>query len=429
MRLNKSLPARAASQFGWANVSGTWLAPMPALVCIALLFAPVPVVFGQMIEVPRFPEPINDSDAARTFNAGTQAESAPLSTSEIPLFTYQIFASRDGKTYRGSMVGGSPFSSKTNNKTQKVKFVIVPVVLKFVFGTGSVVTFSPIAGDRGCLGAGNTALSLTTRSPLFHPVSFTMNGEDVGDTTYPDAFRRAEFFTKVGPNYHLTFSVKTLTAQTVKLVASDSPSAHATVYHACGLCGTNTGNTNIPGALGVVDINTFDPIAQRLIRNLKLNPCEFPFFVFYNSVLSQGNATLDNCCILGYHNSETGRVTNPGQTYGVAEFEGRDQTAFTGVSDISVMTHEVDEWINDPSGNNLVPAWGDIGQQPGCQNNLEVGDPLSGTLFPSATLHGFTYHFQELAFFSWFYGQPSIGAGGLFSNNGTFTTDAGVVCR
>jgi hypothetical protein len=62
------------------------------------------------------------------------------------------------------------------------------------------------------------------------------------------------------------------------------------------------------------------------------------------------------------------------------------------------------------------------------QNNLEVGDPLTGTLFPSVTLSGFTYNPQELAFFSWFYGAPSSGTGGAFSNNGAFAKDAGSVC-
>jgi hypothetical protein len=42
--------------------------------------------------------------------------------------------------------------------------------------------------------------------------------------------------------------------------------------------------------------------------------------------------------------------------------------------------------------------------------------------------NGYTYHLQELAFFSWFFGAPSIGIHGWFSNNGTFLTDAGPVC-
>jgi hypothetical protein len=98
--------------------------------------------------------------------------------------------------------------------------------------------------------------------------------------------------------------------------------------------------------------------------------------------------------------------------------------AFGGTADISPSSHEIAEWANDPLGNNATPLWGGIGQVGGCQGNFEVGDPLSGTLFPSVVLSGFTYNPQELAFFSWFYGTPSLGSGGKFSNNGKFSGDA-----
>jgi hypothetical protein len=47
---------------------------------------------------------------------------------------------------------------------------------------------------------------------------------------------------------------------------------------------------------------------------------------------------------------------------------------------------------------------------------------------PVKMSNGFTYSLQELAFFSWFYGAPSVGVNGWYSNNGTFTTDAGPNC-
>ena len=34
--------------------------------------------------------------------------------------------------------------------------------------------------------------------------------------------------------------------------------------------------------------------------------------------------------------------------------------------------------------------------------------------------NGLTYRLQELAFFSWFFGGPSLGTGGKYSSNGTF---------
>lgn len=60
------------------------------------------------------------------------------------------------------------------------------------------------------------------------------------------------------------------------------------------------------------------------------------------------------------------------------------------------------------------------------QANLDVGDPLTGTdLAPVKMPNGFSYHLQELAFFSWFYGAPSTAVHDWFSNNNTFSDKAG----
>ena len=73
-----------------------------------------------------------------------------------------------------------------------------------------------------------------------------------------------------------------------------------------------------------------------------------------------------------------------------------------------------------PYRNNSTRPWGNIGSQTGCVGDLEVGDPLAATDFTD-TVSGFTYHPQELAFFSWFYDQsPSLGVHGWYSDQGTF---------
>jgi hypothetical protein len=85
--------------------------------------------------------------------------------------------------------------------------------------------------------------------------------------------------------------------------------------------------------------------------------------------------------------------------------------------------------VNDPFGTNLVPAWG-IGEQTQCQSDLEVGDPLArNDPYRILASNGFTYHLQELANFSWFFGGPSTAANGWYSNGATFLTDAGPVCQ
>jgi hypothetical protein len=59
----------------------------------------------------------------------------------------------------------------------------------------------------------------------------------------------------------------------------------------------------------------------------------------------------------------------------------------------------------------------------GCQSNLEVGDPLTGTPMSVKMHNGVVYHPQDLAFFSWFYRDAkSLGINGWYSLNGTFRT-------
>jgi len=52
---------------------------------------------------------------------------------------------------------------------------------------------------------------------------------------------------------------------------------------------------------------------------------------------------------------------------------------------------------------------------PRSRGSLEVRDPLTGAnIQPVLGPNGFTYNLQELAFFSWPYGAPSIAVNGCF---------------
>jgi hypothetical protein len=106
------------------------------------------------------------------------------------------------------------------------------------------------------------------------------------------------------------------------------------------------------------------------------------------------------------------------QTYAVADY---DNSGIIVPGDVTVLAHEVGEWMDDPYTNNPTRPWGHIGQVTNCQTNLEVGDPLTGKSL-TVSMNGFKYHPQELAFFSWFYRQsPSLVVNGLYSNNGPFS--------
>jgi hypothetical protein len=217
---------------------------------------------------------------------------------------------------------------------------------------------------------------------------------------------------------------------TISAIVINVPAANGVAYPSAAFGGCPTGTE------GIVDLNIYEPALFNAIATglgaQGVNPATFPMFVTHNVVECEAFAAGVNCgtfapntacCILGFHDS-SGQ-----QTIGTADFDTSD-IFLSPVPDVSDMSHEVAEWMNDPFGNNPTPLWGNIGQVAGCQGNLEVGDPLSGTLGPPIynPENGFTYHMQETAFFSWFYGAPSVGIHGWFSNNDTFTHDAGPVC-
>ena len=342
-----------------------------------------------------------------------EARISAAAATTIPMWDYSITSPLDGVQYSGTMVGRSPFFHGA--RTTNVPTVIVPV--EIVMPDGGV--FDPTVPDPTCLPSpsGTTALALVQQSPVLQPATYTLGGTIVGTTQYSDAFQRSNFWTNVsatGDRYHTMLSpVTTIGKITVNVTAANG------MTYASGGC----------GQIGVMDINWWQTyVESNIIPSLRtVNPTIMPAFVFYNVVMAQGTTSLtgSSCCILGYHSA----FGTPVQTYSVADF---DATTLFGPasSAISALSHEVAEWMDDPLGTNLTPAWGNIGQATACQNNLEVGDPLSGTFFPSLVMsNGVTYTPQELAFFSWFYRQsPSIGVKGWYSGNGTFTTGAGPVC-
>jgi hypothetical protein len=172
--------------------------------------------------------------------------------------------------------------------------------------------------------------------------------------------------------------------------------------------------------IGGIEISWLDGYIQSTVipalASRGVNPANVPIFLMHNVIEYIGDPSV--CCDMGYHSAVS---TGAGiQTYAVAEYD--NDGGFPGISDISALTHEVAGWQNNPYATNPTPQWARTSPQPACVAGLEVGDPLTGTTF-SDTVGGFTYHPQELAFFSWFYDQsPSLGVHGWYSDQGTFTT-------
>ncbi len=341
---------------------------------------------------------------------------------------------RDGNEYTGVMVGSKPFdhgSGQTNVATQIIPIVFKTHTVATSVGAGGILvttpgnnTFNPTQPDRACLGSrNNNPLRLFQQSPIFQSADFNYGGTNVGRTQTTDAFQRANFWKVIDRNdYHVTLGPVT----NFNPIMIDVPAASG-----LALATTSLGPPAFCAPMGIVDANLFDLIINNTILPALaphgVNHGTFPIFLLYNAVLSDGDPTdLNNCCILGYHGTGNNDST---QTYSPMDF---DSTGLFGISglDTATASHEVGEWMDDPFGNNPTPPWGHTGQVPGCQGNLEVGDPLSGTEAPRIVMpNGFTYHLQELAFFSWFYSSRSVGVSGWFSDNGTFLTNAGPPCQ
>jgi len=375
-----------------------------AVCAVMAMIGPAPKVHGQD----------SSNDELKAYFAVHSLENPDLNSiqtqsdagSGLKVFTYHVTSTRQGskgKKFTGMMVGSDPFTTKG---TTTVTMQIVPVIVDI---SGTV--FDPTKPDNTCA-AGKAPLALFQQSPLVLPAKFTLNGVNVGKEQYSDAFQRANFsepIIKNGDTYHTKLKVVTL-----KPIHYSQPTK--------GVILSSKGCGPLGGLEFVTLLNDFEKTVVPKLQSSGqgVGPTTFPIFQFYNVV---GYVTkVNQCCVGGFHdafNSSKGV-----QTYGVFEY---DTTAlFKNVADVNSASHEIDEWVDDPFGVNPTPAWGHVGQVSTCQNNLEVGDPLSQTTPIKVKMaNGMTYHLQELAFFSWFYGPPSIGAGGKFSDNGTFTSAQG----
>jgi hypothetical protein len=320
--------------------------------------------------------------------------------STIPLWT----GSDNGYTFQ--MVGLDP-SVPHSTQVTNIKAQLVPVQITF-YGSQTIV-FDPTKKD--ICSPNGSPLAMVQHSPIFNNISLPGVSSSLGTAQFTSLFQRANFFkytgpTGVNPRYEVTLTPKTLPTVKISTYFGDLP-----VPRKCD-------------PLGLIDISALDyAIIHGIIPTLArsgVGPTTLPIFLLNNVVMFDG--VPSNCCILGYHQAFISGTSGALQTFVVANYD--TSGFFTEAQDITPLSHEIAEWMDDPTLVNPTPPWGHIGQVAGCQNNLEVADPLTGTSFPIPMLN-FTYHVQDLAFKSWFYGDaPSIGVNGWHSLFGTFRSPA-----
>ena len=360
----------------------------------------------------------------QTLPPRTYAHLQALGTgSTIPYWSTTLTSPLDGGTYNISMVGSSPYAATRAN----TNVTYVPIIVRLHFPGGFV--FDPTA-NANC-----DTQSVAQRfynSPLFQPRSFSSNGVAVAvpkaGSQLVSAFQRANFWQAVkGTTYGVTLDPSQATPVVVDYTASAPGDVVMGVNTRCAW--------GKAAPFGLIDINEYDALVQSLTATYA-TPTQIPVVLSYNVVEFTGLPALSNCCVLGYHNALS--VALGTQLYAVGAY--LDGGIFSGVADVSTWSHELAELVDDPfvqsipgvpggHANDLTPPWGNLGQVSGCQNNLEVGDPLSGTLKSVAGVGGFTYHYQDLAFHDWFYRTPSTSAGGSGSFSGKLPGGGQAACH
>ena len=329
------------------------------------------------------------SQISQGMSHATQTQATSANSSQQKIQTIPYWASSftfQGKAYPYTMVGTNPAKGSA---ITLVPTLVVPV--KLVLANGAVYN-------------GENKVRDVLNSPLFRPTSFKS-----GYTQYGDAIQRAEFwkYTSTKSRFYHVWLTPPAILPTL------------TLHVPANLGGQITRPSGV--VFGSIDINYLDSQLVAYMQKYHISPRTFPIFLSANVLATDVNGTI--CCIGGYHNAIPNANNTAIQTYAYATYNDpgfslKNPKVFTTTDALS---HEISEWYNDPFTNNIVPNWSVAAEpQYGCNNFLEVGDPLVGVGFDIGK-----YHLQDEAFFSWFAHQiPSLGINGYYSYLGTFTTVA-----
>ena len=294
----------------------------------------------------------------------------------------------EGKTFPYTLVGSTPQAGGTTEVPTQL--IVASVLLE---------GFVDQQGEPIVLGSGGIVGRLQS-SPNFRNADYA-----TGFTQFADAVQRAQFFRIMAQDWHTLLKPP----EVLKQVTIDVPRGMARVYRSRG-----TGAT-----YAILDTAFFISQLNTIVQMADLHPDSLALVVTSNVFLAP-NVDVKKCCVLGFHTAfDAGQLGNTLQIQTLVWASWIDQGILgTSVSDVTPLSHEISEWMNNPFGVNLVPAWQSPGAPGGCQDNLETADPLA--TLPNAgypvNIDGFTFHPQSQVLLSWFTRQgQSYSIDGAFS--------------
>jgi len=303
----------------------------------------------------------------------------------VPHFTGSFFS--EGKVFPYTLVGTRPQAGGTT----EIPTQVIPVSMffeGFEDEHGEPIVLTP-----------SQVLPRVMSSPNFRNAVYA-----TGNAQFADAVQRAQFFRIMAEDWHTTLGEP----QELKPVVIDVPRGLAKVYR----------NRGGGGLYAVVDSGFFISQLNTIVQLEELRPDALALVLTANVFLSPG-VDVKKCCVLGFHTAfESGRHTSLPQVQTLVWASWIDQGILgTSVADITPLSHEISEWMNNPFGNNVVPAWQPLAGMGGCQTTIETADPLAA--LPNAgypvIIDGYVYHPQSQVLLSWFTRDPSSSLDGAFS--------------
>jgi len=320
------------------------------------------------------------------------------------------FQSADGFTTTSPfiMIGNQPQAGGTT----VIPANITTVSLQLLNPDGSVFANVPFG----------TFEQLTVNSPNFENADYS-----VGGTQFGDAVQRAEFFNMMKPNWHTLLNPNIVNRVTIQVPATvEVEFFDGTIITVPGyIPSTASDGSTVVFMLdllfSLLDFNqAVNDITGGSFATNAINYHAYPNTFLFSIVDELGDLS---CCIVGFHEFIFDPTINPQPRWIYAFTSWISPGIFApGIQDVTGLSHETSEALNDPFGNNIVPTWQFPGIFGACQANLETGDPVE--VLPTSTVpitiketgKVFQYHPQTEALLQWFeIGNPSNAIGGAFS--------------
>jgi hypothetical protein len=324
----------------------------------------------------------NQGAQPRFESASKMSERAELALREqrvlsVPHFTGSF--AFQGKTFPFDIVGARPQLGRTTRIATQLK----PVTLLFEGyedENGDPIVLSP-----------EQVLGNVQNSPNFRAAQY-----QTGFTQFADAVQRAQFYNSMSSEWHTMLEPPQVLKPLIMVVPRNS----AKVFR----------NRTTGAIYAVVDTAFFVSQLNTLVQMENLQVDGLPIILTRNVMLAP-EADVKHCCVLGFHTAfDAGQAGQTQMVQTLVWASWIDQGIIgPGIADVTAMSHEISEWVNDPFGMNVVPEWQYPNSALGCQNNLETGDPLATLAnagFP-VTIDSYTYHPQNQVLLPWFTRQPS----------------------